>query len=491
MISKEHEVQIITLSREGWRKGSIARELALHPDTVQRCLDRRFSKNPECPGESDPSSNRASVLEPWVPLIKAKLEEHPNIRATRLFSMLKRQGYNGSVYPLRRYCKTHRPRPTKSFLDLLFLPGESCQVDWADFGKIKVGKHHRRLHLFIVVLAHSRCIYGHYFHDMSSARVREGQMLSYVFFGGVTRKALYDNMKTAVLEHVGDAVRFNDDLLDFAKHFGFEPVACNIRSGWEKGRVERAVRYIRESFFEARTFEDLDDLNQQLEDWLKTEAMERAWQDDSLLTVREALAQEILEPIPEEPYDPYEERFVRVDKKAMIRFDTNTYPVDPEHTGRHITIRATHSTVKVLHENKTLHCYQRLWTKYEKMRAPWHQDRIAKLRGIKAHRVSRGVLEGTLTSGRTLLLRWAELDDSLQNSSKRVLELIKQYGSEAVETAAQLALDNGTPRACSIAQILVETADAPKITPDLRMGENVPELTVEWPSTASYDDLLS
>lgn len=483
MISQDLEVRIITLSQEGWKVGSIARELGVHHDTVRRCLDGRHQK--ECPEEPE----RSSLLEPWLPLIDTTLASYPKVRATRLYSMIKKRGYGGSIYPLRRYCQKNRPRPAKAFLDLQFLPGEVAQIDWASFGSMAVGKHRRKLHLFIMVLAYSRSIYGRFFHDMSSARVLEGHVLAFAHFGGSPRQCLYDNMKTAVTEHVGEGVRFNSDLLDLAKHFAFMPRACNPRSGWEKGRVERAVRYVRDNFFEARQFQDIADLNQQLEEWLRTEAMDRPWPDDELLTVRDAAAHEALSPLPAEPYDPYEERHVRVDKKAMISFDTNRYPVDPEYAGQILMLRASHSVVRLMTETTTLHTFPRLWTKHEVHREPWHQDKIAQKRKIKEHRAARSVLEKALASGRDLLLRWAELDDNIQNSSRQVLDLIRLYGAEQVETAAQLALENGTPRACSLAQILAETADEPKQPIRFKLSEGIPDLKVERPSTSDYDEL--
>lgn len=483
LISEETEVQIASLIREGWKIGSIAKELGLHHATVRSHVGKSDSNEPSKEYE------RASVLEPWVSLLEATLEKHPAIRATRLHSMLKQRSYKGSIYPIRRFCRKNRSRKKKAYLDLQFTPGEMAQVDWAEFGRVPYGKYQRKLCLFLMVLAYSRRIFGYFFHDMCSARVLEGHTRAFLYFGGCTRLVLYDNMKTAVIEHVGEGVRFNRDLLELAAHYSFMPRACNPRSGWEKGRVERAVRYVRENFFEARSFENLEDLNRQLELWLETDAMERKWPDEHLLTVREAFEQENLQALPSEPFDPYEEHTVRVDKKAMIHFDCNRYPVDPEYTGHQLILRATHTAIKLMSANKTLHVCQRLWTKNETSMVPEHQQKIARTRGIKEHRVARSALERTLSCGRELVLRWAELEESLQNSAKRVLELVERYGTESVETAARLALDNGTPRACSIAQILAECTAEPTPHVHIKVENSLPDLNIEWPSVSSYDEL--
>jgi transposase len=429
------------------------------------------------------------VIEPWLSLITTTLEKHPKIRSTRLHTMLRQRGYKGSIYPIRRYCSQNRSRKEKAFLDLHFTPGEMAQVDWADFGSISMGKYRRKLNLFIMVLAYSRRIFGHFFHDMCSSRVLEGHVLAFSYFGGVTRHVLYDNMKTAVIEHVGEGVRFNNDLLEIAKAYAFMPRACNPRSGWEKGRVERAVRYVRENFFEARSYENLNDLNMQLKAWLNTDAMDRDWPDDRLLLVRDAFDLENLGSLPSESFDPYEERTVRVDKKAMIQFDTNRYPVHPEYAGKQLVLRATHSNIRIMTENKTLHNYQRLWSKNETLLVPDHQEEIARNRKIKKYRVARGALETSLSCGKELVLRWAELEDNIQRSSKQILELVTLYGAESVETAARLAIDNGTPRACSIAQILAECHAKPSPNIQVKLQSEVPEMNIEWSPVSVYDDL--
>ena len=76
-----------------------------------------------------------------------------------------------------------------------------------------------------------------------------GHVEAFAAFGGLARVLLYDNLKSAVLERVGDAIRFNPTLLAFAGHYRYEPRPVAVARGNEKGRVERAIRYVRDSFF--------------------------------------------------------------------------------------------------------------------------------------------------------------------------------------------------------------------------------------------------
>ncbi|MGH8656236.1 MAG: IS21 family transposase, partial [Gammaproteobacteria bacterium] len=96
-----------------------------------------------------------------------------------------------------------------------------------------------------------------------------GHVEAFAFFKAVPRVLLYDNLKSAVLERVGEAIRFHPTLLELAAHYRFQPRPVAVARGNEKGRVERAIRFAREAFFAARPFRDLDHLNAQALTWLE------------------------------------------------------------------------------------------------------------------------------------------------------------------------------------------------------------------------------
>src|SRR5881398_2506165 len=106
------------------------------------------------------------------------------------------------------------------------------------------------------------------------------------------RVLLYDNLKSAVLERQGDAIRFHPTLIAFAGHYRYDPRPVAVARGNEKGRVERAIRYVRDNFFAARIFADLDDLNVQAEIWCHGMAADRRCPGQDTLSVREAFAAE-------------------------------------------------------------------------------------------------------------------------------------------------------------------------------------------------------
>lgn len=132
-ISRELEAEIVRLyTAEGWRIGTVARQLHLHRDTVRRVLRR---------SGVPPKQLRASQLDPYVPFIQESFERYPTLRASRLYHMVRERGYSGSIDHFRHRVAQYRPRPTaEAYLRLRTLPGEQGQVDWAHFGSLTIGR---------------------------------------------------------------------------------------------------------------------------------------------------------------------------------------------------------------------------------------------------------------------------------------------------------------------------------------------------------------
>ncbi|HVI17918.1 MAG TPA: IS21 family transposase, partial [Gaiellales bacterium] len=211
---------------------------------------------------------RRSQIDPYLPLIRATLEKFPTLTASRLYAMMHERGYRGSPDHFRHLIAHHRPRrPAEAYLRLRTLPGEQAQVDWAHFGHLQIGRARRPLLAFVMVLSYSRQIFLRFGLDARMASFLRGHAAAFAAWGGVPRVVLYDNLKSAVLERQADAIRFHPDLLAFAGHYRFEPRPVAPARGNEKGRVERAIRYVRDAFFAARQFADLDDLNAQAAAW--------------------------------------------------------------------------------------------------------------------------------------------------------------------------------------------------------------------------------
>ena len=228
MISPETRVQIRHyFYAEHWTIGTIASELGVHPDAVRHAIEsERFRSN---------TPLRPSLVDPYTAFIRQTLEQHPRLRATRIYHMLRDRGYTGSVAQLRRAVARLRPHTREAFLRLQMFPGEQGQVDWAHFGHVMVGRARRTLSCFVMTLAYSRALYLEFFFDQTMENFLRGHVHAFQSWPGQPRVILYDNLRSAVLERRGPHILFHPRLLELSAHYHFVPQPCQVRAGNQKG----------------------------------------------------------------------------------------------------------------------------------------------------------------------------------------------------------------------------------------------------------------
>jgi len=351
---------------EKWRVGTIARQLHVHRDAVRRVLG----------GNSAPvhtSPLRASRIDPYRPFILATLAKYPTLTAARLHAMVVERGYVGAGSHLRFLVAGMRPRPpAEAYLRLRTLPAEQAQVDWGHFGHLAVGRARRPLMAFVMVLSHCRMIFLRFFLDARIDAFLRGHVEAFAAFNGSVRVVLYDNLKSAVLERAGDAIRFNPALLALAGHYRFEPRPVAPARGNQKGRVERSIRFIRDSFFAGRTFTDLDDLNAQAQAWCSGLAADRRWPEDAALSVRQAFQAEQprLLALPEREFALGERLAVTVGKTPYVRFDLNDYSVPYTEVRRTVGVLVDEHTVRIVDGAVELARHARCWDRGQQIVRP-------------------------------------------------------------------------------------------------------------------------
>ncbi len=287
-ISKEKEAEILRYYHvEKWPVGTISKQPGIHHDAINRVLSQATGII------HSERTLRSSIIDPYLPFIRETLEKYPRLCASRLYGMVKERDYPGGPDHFRHLIAEHRPRKTpEAFLRLKTLPGEQGQIDWGHFSHITIGQAKRPLMAFVMVLSWSRQIFLRFFLNQQTANFLRGHVAAFEYFQGLPKVLLYDNLKSATLERQGDSIRFNPQLLEFAAHYRYEPRPVAVYRGNEKGRVERAIRYIRDNFFAVRKFTDLDDLNAQAQQWCQGQSADRLCPEDKTITVREAFEKE-------------------------------------------------------------------------------------------------------------------------------------------------------------------------------------------------------
>jgi transposase len=441
-IPPEVEAQILRLHHvEKWRVGTIARQLHLHHGTVTRVLEQAGLPRTDAP-------RRSSMVDPYLPFIRETLQKYPTLTASRLFAMVRERGYGGSPDHFRHMIACVRPRPhAEAYLRLRTLAGDQSQVDWATFEKITIGRAKRPLMAFVMVLSWSRHIFLRFFMDARMENFLRGHAAAFTAWNGCPRICLYDNLRSAVLERHGDAIRFNPTLLSFAAHYRFEPRPVAVTRGNEKGRVERAIRFAQESFFAARRFSDLDDLNRQADEWCNGIAADRPCPENRDVTVRQAFAEEApkLLPLPDNAYPLNERVAVKAGKTPYVRFDGNDYSIPHTKVQRPLTVVADPDTVRIVDGAEVVAGHPRSYDKGAQIEDPAHVQALVDMK--HAARVHRGVdrLVTAAPAAQALLQQAATRGDNLGTITAALLRLLDRYGMAELDAAIQEALGRGVP----------------------------------------------
>jgi hypothetical protein len=350
---------------------------------------------------------------------------------------------------------------------------------------------------FVAVLSWSRRIFLRFSLDARMECFLSGHVQAFEDWGGLPRVLLYDNLKSAVLQRQGDAIRFNPALLAFAEHYHFEPRPVAQARGNQKGRVERAIRYIRDNFFAARTFTGLDDLNAQADAWVNGPADERLCPQDKTLTVAQAFVQERprLLALPANPY-PVEERVVvKVGKTPYVRFDLNDYSVPHTQVRKALTVLADTNTVRILDGLVVLASHARSYDRGQQIEIELHINDLVE-RKAQAH-AQRGMsrLRQAVPASVDLLTQAGARGENLGSITCALLRLVDRYGATEVQTAVLTALARKVPHPNAVRLALESQREArqapPPVAVQLSEKARLRDTVIHAQSLASYDQLSS
>jgi transposase len=436
---------------EHWKIGTIAAQLQIHPDAIRRAVNR-----PMGPPALRPP--RPRQIDPFLPWLQQTLATYPRLRATVLHRMLRERGYTGGVVQLRRLLRQLRPpAPSEAFVRLQCLPGEAGQVDWADFGCVQVGRAKRRLSAFVLTLSYSRALYAELFFDQSLSNFLAGHQHAFECFGGVPRQLLSDNLRSVVLERRGDHIRFHPRYLEWAGHYCFQPRPCHLRRGNEKGRVERSIRFLRESFWAAQGFTGLADCNARLQRWIGEVADARPWPDDPSLRVAEVFnTRERLQllPLPAYRLDTSLRSSVRSAKTLWIRFDRNDYSIPPEAVGRDLSLLATAAEIRLFDGAEEIARHDRSYDQGQHVTDAAHTAALLKSKRTAFTTAVGSPLHCALPELERFLQAAFPRARSAAGLIPRLKRLLDLYGAAALNTAIAEALQRATPTLASVEYLL-------------------------------------
>jgi len=311
-----------------------------------------------------------SILKPYERLIDQWYQEYPFLKASQVYERLKAYEFKGSYTTVSLYTQKYRQKRRQAYHELTFLPGEEAQVDWIE-ERLPWGVGYG----FAMILAYSRYLYLRFYPRQSLEFFLEGHIEAYREMGGVAHRHRYDNTKTVVIERSPE-LKFNAQFLDFARHFGFSIHLCNPYRANEKGRIERALRDLRD-YLRVNSFQDLKELNRKVSLWRieRNRKIHRSTQKAPL----EALKEEKLKALPAISYRPYRVVLASVSKTGFVEFESNRYSVPSPYTERSCEILAYPDHLEVMIKENRIAFHRRSFGRKEKIEDPTHREMLLRM----------------------------------------------------------------------------------------------------------------
>ncbi len=215
---------------------------------------------------------RESKLDPFKEHLRERLEQFPRLSSVRLLEEIQSQGYTGKETILKDYLRGVRPNPvTLAEIRYETKPGVQAQVDWSDCIYVIPDGNRRKTYCFSMILGYSRMRYVEFCTTTDLNTFLKCHQNAFEYFGGVTQEVLYDNIKVVVMKrkYPSTASEFHSVFVDFRDHYGFIAYLCRPYRAKTKGKIERAIGFVKDNFLYGRIFSSIDDLNYQARQWME------------------------------------------------------------------------------------------------------------------------------------------------------------------------------------------------------------------------------
>jgi transposase len=430
----------------------IARLTGLSRNTVAKWLQAPVEEPPKYE-RSAGSTKLAAYHETLKLALKADARRPVKSRRTAkaLFEEIRAAGYTGCYSRVTDFIREWRAgegsvAATSAFVPLSFELGEAFQFDWSEEGLV-VGGIYYRLQVSHMKLCASRAFWLVAYPSQGHEMLFDAHTRSFAALGGVARRGIYDNMKTAVDKvRKGKGRVVNARFEVMCAHYLFDPDFCNVASGWEKGVVEKNVQDSRRRIWiEAgkQRFGSFAELNAWLAARCRALWEEIRHPEHEEFSVAEMLEHEraALMPMPA-AFDGYVEAPARVSSTCLVSVARNRYSVPCELAGQMVSTRLYPGEVVIVAGNAIVARHERLPSKAQ-TRYDWQHyvPLIQRKPGALRNGAPFEDLPAPLQTLRRSLLRNPGGDRAMA----QVLALVPTAGLEEVLVAVELALEGAPP----------------------------------------------
>ncbi|MDN4262944.1 MAG: IS21 family transposase [Pseudomonas paracarnis] len=385
--------------------------------------------------------------------------------AKALLTQIRADGYEGGYSQLTAFIRAWRGQQGKSlraFVPLSFELGEAFQFDWSEEGLL-IGGIYRRMQVAHLKLCASRAFWLVAYPSQGHEMLFDAHTRAFAALGGVPRRGIYDNMKTAVDKvNKGKGRTVNARFAVMCAHYLFDPDFCNVASGWEKGIVEKNVQDSRRRIWleaQDERFSSFEALNAWLSQRCRALWHELVHPQYPGLSVAEVLELEQAEMMPmPAPFDGYVEKPVRVSSTALVSLGRNRYSVPCEFAGRWVSSRLYPTRIDLVADDAVIASHARLLDR-DQVSYDWQHylPLIERKPGALRNGAPFADLPRPLRQLRHGLARHIGGDRIMA----QVLAAVPVAGLEAVLVAVELVLESGALSAEHILNVVARLTAAP------------------------------
>ena len=438
--------------RDGKSISEISRLTSLSRNTIKKWL-----KTPQGAVPKYRRSDAATKLAPFVDTLVRALEsdarraKHERRTGRALHAQIKSEGYTGGYTRLTDFIREWRAEQgklisTHAFVPLAFELGEAFQFDWSEEGLV-VGGIYYRLQVSHMKLCASRAFWLVAYPSQGHEMLFDAHTRSFAALGGIPRRGIYDNMKTAVDKvKKGKGRVVNARFAVMCAHYLFDADFCNVASGWEKGVVEKNVQDSRRRIWidaAKQRFGSFVELNAWIGDRCRAQWAEIRHPEHKQFSVAEMLEHERPELMPmPEPFDGYVEKQARVSSTCLVAVARNRYSVPCELAGQIVSTRLYTSSMVIVADDAVVSRHERL-SDAGQTRYDWQHyiPLLQRKPGALRNGAPFADMPAPLQQLRRALLRSPGGDRVMA----QVLAIVPAAGLDAVLVAVELALESGPP----------------------------------------------
>jgi transposase len=328
----------------------LSKQIGHDRKTIRKYLLQRKS-----PGELK-IKKRESKLDPFKGYIQLRLEQFPRLSAVRLLEEIQTQGYIGKKTILKDYIHAIRPK-AKELPEIRFetKPGVQSQVDWSDCTFVLADGSRKKIYCFSMVLGYSRMRYVEFCPATDLNTFLKCHQNAFEYFQGLTREILYDNIKVVVIKrkYPSTASEFHPIFKDFKDHYGFTAYLCRPYRAKTKGKIERAIGYVKDNFLYGRIFSSPDDLNYQARLWM--DRVNHQVHGTTFEIPADRFLKEDLIPISSiHPYQVKQQEDRKISKDCYVSLYGNRYSVPWQYARRDALIEVQGQRISVIVDGEVI-----------------------------------------------------------------------------------------------------------------------------------------